>query len=122
MWNLNLKVVKLANILHLVFLKNSAHFPHIYLFTSRSYSSSSSVCSSHGSSSTTRTLASTCTQCADALNKTYDNLNLTEIRGVMIPFFSGIGTGMGIGANELESKLHGIGTKVELIPGLESFP
>ena len=48
--------------------------------------------------------------------------SLVPTRGVMIPFFSGTGIITGITEKELESESHGIGSKVESIPGLESIP
>ena len=43
-------------------------------------------------------------------------------RGVMIPFFSGTGIITGIMEKEPESESHGIGSKMESIPGLELVP
>ena len=43
-------------------------------------------------------------------------------RGVMIPFFSRIGIGIGSGPQEPESESHGIDSKMESIPRLESVP
>ena len=50
------------------------------------------------------------------------SVRLRLTRGVMIPFFSGTGIITGITEKELESESHGIGSKVESIPGLESIP